>query len=380
MNKKKTKQYTFALLPPPSFIADLARINVDNYLYDVFKKSAKDDSVTIDRQTLKDIFIGKRKPQKSTADKIFKVIPLLEHDKYTRHILLGDGTLDGNVNVWETVLDSFRKGLGPYKNEVLPYFQDKLVDLIKIEKTMYKEVDKSSPSLVNLRVYRENKFISELLSPEEKRALDDFNCTQENMEVTVLMILHKVILYVAAHIDAEYSYAYKDEKDFHDETKKLGKVSVLQGIFPKYHKSKYIGPVRRLFEKWKDNFNTTYTQMQKFIRVDTLGDKDLIRESQKNKFKQWRRGKKVAKHDEILNIIKGIAPEIENNEEWSFKVLMFYHVALFWSNYYEVIRELNKKNKAIFKTDPELVIWMHENYDKFFDEAYSEVEKFYESA
>jgi len=370
MNKKKAKQFKFTLLPPMGFITELAGINIQKILNSFFKGE-------VSERTLINTFTGKNKPNKTTSEKIIKAMPGLEQNRYMRFVLFGEDFPDENQNQWTLQLESFRIAAGIYADEFFPYFQEKLKTLIKVENKIDKKSTKPTNIKEEIDAYKNIDFVDSLFSREEKSILYDDNCTEQDTEVILITTFLKMTLYCAAHLDAEYSYGYQDEISIKDGKSSYEKVSLVRAILPRYEK-KYISSVEMLFRSWKKNFKTTYTKMEQHIKVS--GYEETKQASQKRKFRQWRKGEKVASPDEILNIIYGIRPIEDSNKDWSLDILTFYHISLFWSNYFKLLKNIKVNGKKIFDKEEELVSWMQETYNKFFDEAYADVEKYYESA
>lgn len=279
---------------------------------------------------------------------------------------------------WEETINSFKLGAGKYN--IFPFFQSKLLKVIEVEK----ELHENGKALTKLEdayaLFAEHDFIKKFLSDKEYKKLYSPTMSKQKLEVIMTEIICKVTLYCAAYIDAEYSYGFKDEKDINDETKILGKVSVLKGLFPLWEKEKLVHPVERLFRTWKKNSGKSYSKMQQSISVSTNGDIEHKNESQKRKFLQWRKSEQIAKHVEIINIAKDIFPEAQWNEDQKENIIIIYHVSIFCSNFFKHLREINTRAKSLFKSDQDVVKWVHANYDVCFDEAYADVEKFYKSA
>lgn len=334
----------------------------------------------MDHKTFNNALSGKRKPQKKTLKKIFDAFPSLMQNKYFKNILYQNKNFSADVGEWEMMIESFRTASEPYADTAFPFFQKKLLEIIKIEEKMHSEGETITEFEEMVAIFSNNDFIQKFLSDEDNQKLNNSTINKQEFEQVMVQVVCKITLYCGAYADAEYCYGFKDHEDINNQTKKLGKVSLLQVLLPEWENDKLINPVEKLFRKWKKNFKQPYSFMQQFISVSTNGDSDLLRESQKTKFKQWRRGEKVANYEEILNIIKGISPESDNIDDYSHNIIMIYHVSLFCLNFFKHLREINTRVTSLFRTDKEVVEWMHENYNKFFDEAYTDIETYYESA
>ena len=361
------------LLPHMIIVYELFGIKMSRAmgaLYNIYNFYA-DNNLSVDRKTIVNLFTGEHKLANKTKAKLLSQIPGVEYNIEFHNIMHNASEDDKiNMNAWVLFTQSFER----YDDDFFPLFRRKMLDTLEVEKEILLKI-KGVSEEDELLILANHRLIKKLLSEGKYNQLTTTVPTKNEFNLIWTELKYKMLLYLVAYIDAEFSYIHRGTavKNEH-----LDKASFVYGILPSFEDNRYLTSIEMLFRRWRDQSGKSYGEMQKYINVD--GYPNTKEGSQKTKFQQWRRGKKIAKYEEILNIVKNTNPDIEKIGTWEMDVIIAYRVSVFFTNL--VVKLLDVKNDAgdLFKTDREVVKWLHENYEVYYEEAYAEVEKQMESA
>ena len=323
---------------------------------------------SLDIKTYSKIFSNKNKPQKRTMDIFFDENPNIKNNTFIKD-LLGRDVIDDS-NVWSALIMTLQKD--PNSKTFFPISRKIILEILSIENKILNVNKNISVDKQVAYLYETDSILKEFLTPKQiKKLLVDEYIIEECWHI-VAEAMCKTTLYIAAHIDAEYSYS---QRNYIKNGREIGKVSVIKDILPIFENDKFNTSTEMLFKKWKKSSGKSYTFMQNFISVS--GWKGCKADSQKRKFLQWRKGEKIAKHEEIINIVRNIFPEEYDEAIDDDDIIIFYRVSIFLTRYVDYLLKLNKNKHELFKSDKEVVKWLENYYSCYYKQAYSDVELYF---
>ncbi|WP_345988715.1 hypothetical protein WCX18_00710 [Sulfurimonas sp. HSL1-2] len=350
------------LLPSVKDILKLYGFNSpEQFLY---KVGSSDTSDFPTQKTLKNIFSGETSPSRKTIEKLGHAIPENSVARISlQDMLSGKKSPKNYISEWEPILEGLKLGFPP---DFFPKSFEKLEELITSERKLIQDINKTKSPQKKLYLFAKEKNMQTVLSKYEQNILKKATALSPEVLITLGKAKCKIMMLFAAYFDAEIGIAYQE---------KFGpEFSFVKLIMPRVEENKYLSPIERLFRRWKDVTGVSFKKMAEFIQADT--QQDDPNDAAWTKFKQWRRGEHPVSYRDMSDLLLAIKPDIapvtlENS------IMLYYHALALHSFFQECLgintdfpKEL--EGKRPFQLDSELVEWMQEYYETFFDMAYKE--------
>ena len=325
----------------PNLILDLIGIrDKEKFIYELVEKET-DFNKEISLKTFKNIMNMKGTPSQKTID------VLREHFKMDIESDIFKGL---HNSLWNEMLQKMQF---TFPEDFFPYARLVLKDIAEQEDSLIQEMKQCSTEQEMIQAYTHHPFVLKMLNEQEIKTLQNANSHKE-IKITSALLIIKTLFYVVAAFDVEYGL-------YHQQIHKEEQYSFIKKVLPKYdEEEKFLHPISRFFTNIKIKNNKTFQEMAKCI--ETTSPEEIKIESQKRKFRAWRKGNKVPHVDEIIKMFKKLFPQIGTHELDHAKV-MFYCVIGVSTLFKELL------NATFFK-EWDIIDWLHLHYDQYHQEHY----------